>query len=487
MDFENALQNVLQNIGLYHWLYFLMAVSIQIFWNPHVTILAFIGDPPGFSCLDNKGAKVETCDKQCKKYIYGEEFTSIATEWDLVCDEKYKVNFAQEVLMFGFLVGVVVLGNGSDKLGRLRTTLMCLYVLIATQLFMLICKNFFQFALSRFVLGFCIGGGSLTTYVIISENILPHQRALAGTFSNITFALGNVALATMAYFIRDWRMLSLAIAITNIPYILMACIMPESPRWLSSKGRISEAEDVLYHFGKLSNPNFSRKSVSLTTGQEKKSAGGGIFDAFKTPELRRRTLSLMLAWFTCSFVYYGLTMNSSSQGSNRYVSFALSGLVEIPAHLLCTVTLNRVGRKRTLFFALLTGGLCCLFVDFTSPDATGIFSPLALSLAGKMGISMAFNAIYLFSLELLPTVIRNGAMGMCSMAARIGGIAAPMLSTFGDTVTFMGFGVTGIISGLLMLSLPETLGKPLPETIEDVENSRGNKKGMESSLPLATF
>lgn len=52
--------------------------------------------------------------------------------------------------------------------------------------------HFVFFVNLRFVLGFCIGGGSLTTYVIISENILPHQRALAGTFGNIAFALGNV-------------------------------------------------------------------------------------------------------------------------------------------------------------------------------------------------------------------------------------------------------------------------------------------------------
>ncbi|PIK61783.1 putative solute carrier family 22 member 15-like [Apostichopus japonicus] len=273
----------------------------------------------------------------------------------------------------------------------------------------------------------------------------------------------------MAFYIRDWRMLSLAIAVTNVPFLFLSCFIPESPRWLMSEGRISEAEDALYRVGKMSNPTFNRQMVSITeTKEEGPKTSSGTFDAFRTPEIRRRLLALMFAWFTCSFVYYGLTMNATSQGSNMYVSFALSGLVEVPAHLICTVALNRIGRKRCLFLAFFTGGLSCLFVDFTS-STSGLFSPLSLSLVGKMGIAMAFNGIYLFSLELFPTVIRNGAMGLCSMAARVGGIAAPLLSNYGEDITFVGFGVTGVISGLLMLTLPETLGLPLPETIEDVE------------------
>ncbi|PIK36869.1 putative solute carrier family 22 member 15-like [Apostichopus japonicus] len=469
MEFEKALENVLQNLGFNHWLYFLAISSVQIFGNPHITAMAFLGKTPGFSCNTDKEKKLDPCKSQCDKYVFEKNYTSISTEWNLVCDESYKVPLAQEILMFGFLLGVVVLGSGSDKMGRLRTLMICLYIQVIAQASMLFCTSYFQFALSRFLLGFTAGGSSLTSYVIIMENILSHHRALAGTVGQIAFALGNVTFSLMAFYIRDWRMLSLAIAVTNVPFLFLSCFIPESPRWLMSEGRISEAEDALYRVGKMSNPTFNRQMVSITeTKEEGPKASSGTFDAFRTPEIRRRLLALMFAWFTCSFVYYGLTMNATSQGSNMYVSFALSGLVEVPAHLICTVALNRIGRKRCLFLAFFTGGLSCLFVDFTS-STSGLFSPLSLSLVGKMGIAMAFNGIYLFSLELFPTVIRNGAMGLCSMAARVGGIAAPLLSNYGEDITFVGFGVTGVISGLLMLMLPETLGLPLPETIDDVE------------------
>lgn len=80
-------------------------------------------------------------------------------------------------------------------------------------------------------------------------------------------------------------------------HVLADSFVPESPRWLNSEGRISEAEDALYRVGRIGNSKFSRQMVSLTTStKETLKANSGTFDAFKTPEVRRRLLALMFAW-----------------------------------------------------------------------------------------------------------------------------------------------------------------------------------------------
>lgn len=53
---------------------------------------------------------------------------------------------------------------------------------------------------------------------------------------------------------------------------------------------------------------------------------------------------------------------------------------------------------------------------------------VGLSVLGKIGASTAFATIYLFSAELFPTVVRNSAMGVSSLSARIGGMISPYIA-----------------------------------------------------------
>lgn len=57
-----------------------------------------------------------------------------------------------------------------------------------------------------------------------------------------------------------------------------------------------------------------------------------------------------------------------------------------------------------------------------------------LEMVGKFGITTAFCVVYAVTAELFPTVIRNMAMGTCSMAARIGTIISPFIIYLGETV-----------------------------------------------------
>jgi MFS transporter, OCT family, solute carrier family 22 (organic cation transporter), member 4/5 len=114
-------------------------------------------------------------------------------------------------------------------------------------------------------------------------------------------------------------------------------------------------------------------------------------------------------------------------------------------------------------------------------------------LVGKFGASAAFAIVYLFTTELYPTQIRSTALGLCSMFARVGGIAAPQVKLMSLTcnftnhcisfqvaiylpsVTFEAFpmlfmGLCALLGGVLSFWLPETLGSPLCETMEDVDN-----------------
>ncbi|XP_023328792.1 solute carrier family 22 member 15-like [Eurytemora carolleeae] len=103
------------------------------------------------------------------------------------------------------------------------------------------------------------------------------------------------------------------------------------------------------------------------------------------------------------------------------------------------------------------------------------------ALLGKLCLAASFAVVYIHSGEIFPTTMRNSAMGLVSVAARFGGICAPFIVLLGDTVPnsqFTVFGVMSITAGLLNLRLPETQGKPLPETLDDMLDLKVNNKKM---------
>ena len=87
-----------------------------------------------------------------------------------------------------------------------------------------------------------------------------------------------------------------------------------------------------------------------------------------------------------------------------------------------------------------------------------------------MSITATFGAIYIYTSELQPTSVRTAALGTNSMCGRIGAIISPyiaLLKSYGTWIPLIIFGANSLLSGLLILLLPDTLGKELPETIKD--------------------
>ena len=93
-----------------------------------------------------------------------------------------------------------------------------------------------------------------------------------------------------------------------------------------------------------------------------------------------------------------------------------------------------------------------------------------MSLVGKFGATASFSVVYVYTVELFPTAIRNQAVGTCSLVARIGGIIClllDLLKKYWLPAPVFIMGVVATIAGLLAVFFPETLGRKLPETMED--------------------
>ncbi|KAL8581702.1 hypothetical protein ACOMHN_043120 [Nucella lapillus] len=196
---------------------------------------------------------------------------------------------------------------------------------------------------------------------------------------------------------------------------------------------------------------------------------------FKYPNLIARTSIIVFNWVTISTTYYAISLNVANLTGNIRTNFLLSGLVELVGYSTAWLFLDRLGRKCTHCAAMFLSGTSCLATIFSvlygGSDLQWV--TILLVMVGKLGISAAFNTIFLMSAELFPTVIRNRGMGCSSTVARVATIVSPYIvdmslhieGSMGRALPLVIFGALALAAGLLALCLPETLHRKLPDTI----------------------
>ncbi|XP_074662701.1 solute carrier family 22 member 15-like isoform X2 [Tubulanus polymorphus] len=475
-------------------IFFFLQLTLQPFLSFHVLHMIFIGAATNFTCFDKGGRELpekDQCSDKCRAsnegtiYLYSSKFTSIMSEWNLVCDNSYKVGLVQSVFMSGALISAFVFGILADKYGRLK---MFYYTLIGMTIFSTMsafAPSYTTYVALRFFTGFHCGGCNLVSFVLMTEIIGKSSRGLCGFLMPIFFAWGILIYVLLAYYIRAWRHLAFVTSAVGFLGMFYYWLLPESPRWLIAQNRIEEAEVILRDIARRNGSSYPLDQIKLAApkkgnGQQKKYS---MNDIWHYPYIRNLTLVQIFSWFVNSAVYYGLTMSAGNLGSNMYISVGLSGLVEVPSYLFCIGLLNRVGRKLIICMSMLVGGVSCMLVMLI-PQAYSTFAT-ACALIGKLAIAASFAIIYVHSAEIFPTVIRNMALGISSCGARFGGIVAPMiasLSTVSSALPFLVFGCMAFSAGVLNFYLPETKGQPMPETIDDVLMMGPKKRRQEQQL-----
>ena len=250
-------------------------------------------------------------------------------------------------------------------------------------------------------------------------------------------------------------------------------MVPESPRWLLSEGRVKEAEQIMAEAATVNGVTTLKPIRLAAHSKGKERPKHQIKDLFRHPRLRTVTFLLMFIWFTCSLVYYGISLNLKNLGGDIYTNFAVSATVELPSYLVTTFLISWIGRRQSLFIFLMgTAASCWCSLKYTHSTNTFIITILATM--GKFFITATFAVIYVFSGELFPTVIRNLGMGVVSFTNRTGGVLAPFVVLMGEydrSLPMLVFAVLALAASIVSLQLPETNGKALPETVEDCEIS----------------
>ena len=352
----------------------------------------------------------------------------LAKEWGLSPEQ---VGWIGSVGLIGMALGAVLAGTIADKFGRKNVFAATVILYSVSTGLCAIAWSYESLLVFRFLVGFGLGGELPVAATLMSEYAPSRLRGRFIVLLESFWGLGWLVAALISYMLIPkfgWQVAFIIGALPALYVFLIRLHMPESIRYLISKGKVNEARQIILGLEKkLGVPSkpFDNEFVDESTPIFKLNVltlWGKTF--------RVRTLMLWLAWFGIVFSYYGIFMWLPSivfsQGFEVVKTFEyvlIMTLAQLPGYFAAAWLVDIIGRRYTLSSFLLMSGVCAYFFGNAATASELLMWGAAMSFF-NLG---AWGVIYTYTPELYPTAIRALGSGWAAGFGRIGGMIAPML------------------------------------------------------------
>ena len=383
----------------------------------------------------------------------------LAKEWGLAPGQ---MGLIGSIGLIGMALGAVISGTVADRIGRKKVFTITVLLYSIASAFCALSWNYQSLLVFRFLVGFGLGGELPVAATLVSEYAPSRVRGRFIVLLESFWGLGWIAAACIAYFfipVYGWRMAFLIGALPALYVCLIRLHMPESVRYLLTRGRVDEARQIVLSLEKqLHVPS------ALFTGETEPVpvvAKASFRELWKKPFMSR-TIMLWLVWFGINFSYYGIFMWLPSlvfqQGFTVVKTFEyvlIMTLAQLPGYYCAAWLVDKIGRKYTLSAFLLFSGVASYFFGHASTAATLMMWGSVMSFF-NLG---AWGVLYTYTPEQSPTAIRALGSGWAAGFGRFGGMAAPMMvgallaRSFGFASVFYMFALVFAAVAVIVLSL----------------------------------
>ena len=363
-------------------------------------------------------------------------------EWQLSTVE---MGWIGSVSSIGMAVGAILFGMMADRFGRKAILILTLLVFSIGSGISAFATGYGIFLVLRFIIGAGLGGELPVASTLVSESVPVEKRGRSVVLLESFWAAGWLLAAIISYFVMPlwgWRVAIFATGLAG----LYAFYFREG---------IHESRA----FKKVARPGLIKTLTTLWR-----------------PPYVRSTLMLWIVWFMVVFSYYGMFLWLPSvmvlKGFSLINSFGyvlIMTLAQLPGYFVAAWLIEKWGRKTVLsLFLLGTAGSALGF---------GMAASLPMLLTAGMLLSFfnlgAWGALYAYSPEQYPTIVRSSGSGMAAGIGRIGGIVGPLLVGHLLGANWSVTGIFGIFTTSILIAIvaiiflgKETMGVKLADTIE---------------------
>lgn len=396
---------------------------------------------------------------------------ALAAQWQLAPTE---ASWIASAGFAGMAIGASLGGLLADRFGRRHVFALTLLVYgLATGASALV-GGLAALLVLRFVVGLGLGAELPVASTYVSEFAPARMRGRLIVILEAFWAVGWTAAAVIGYLVvptsaDGWRWAFALGAIPAVYALIVRWGLPESPRWLASRGRDAEASAIVRDF------EAAAGRVSLSPAPALEERAGHVQRArvrdLWAPRLRARTAALWVLWFCVNFSYYGafiwIPTILVSQGYDLVRSFGFTlviTLAQLPGYALAAWLIEAWGRRATLATFLAGSAVAAVFFGTASGEAAVIAAGMALSFF-NLG---AWGALYAATPETYPTPLRATGSGWAAGVGRIASIVAPLsvpplLGLGGAPLLFIVFAAFFAVAVVAALFLREQRGRALAE------------------------
>ncbi|MEN3386500.1 MAG: transporter, putative metabolite:H+ symporter [Hyphomicrobiales bacterium] len=399
----------------------------------------------------------------------------LVSEWKLAPAEVGMIISAGYI---GQLFGAVLFGSLAEKFGRLKILFVTIVLFVSMDVACLFAWSGASMMLFRFLQGVGTGGEVPVASAYINEFIGAEKRGRFFLLYEVIFPIGLMFAGMAGFFLvplYGWKAMFVVGLIPSVLTIPLRWLMPESPRWLASKGRLAEADAVV----KVLEDSATRRGAVLrepvmrpvdsnaTARSDWRELFSGIY--------LKRTLMIWGLWVCVYMINNGLVtwlptlyrqfFHLPLQTSLAY-GWITSG-VGVVASIICALLIDKVGRKPWYAIAFVVAALPLLALAWLG--ATSATEVLILVTAAYAVLQTIAFSLYLYSAELYPTRLRAIGTGFGSAWLRAGSSVGPILvgaivADLGIRYVFASFAAVALIGGLVTLLFAiETKGRVLEE------------------------
>ena len=388
-------------------------------------------------------------------------------------------------VLVGAVIGAAVGGALADRFGRRKLIILAGIIFTVSAIGTALAPTVTWLITGRIVVGIAIGIASFVSPMYIAELVPAKARGALVSVNMLAIATGIVIAYLVDYAlsgIQGWRFM---LGLAAIPSIILSIAMwrlPDSPRWLISKSRVEQAEQVLRRFRTESDVSPEIRDIQQSVAKQ---SSGSVTELLR-PSLRMPLIvGVGLAVFQQitginTVIYYAPTIfefaGFKTAGPSILIGAGL-GIVMWCVYALAIFLMDRVGRRPLLLIGVAGQiiGLTVLGAAFQFQQLSGFIRYIAI---GSLTIYAASFAIglgpvfWLMISEIYPLKVRGAAMSVATVANW--GMNLVVASTFLTLVTVLGrpgtfwlYGVIAVAAWVFFyLLIPETKGKSL-EQIEE--------------------
>ena len=504
--------------------YFVLIIFLFLWMNCNfmAVVLPYLERQPLITYKDGNNIVHETLTTEMcgKEYEILERFGySWISEFNIECD-KFMIGLIGVFTFIGNTMGSVVFSIITKYLPHKKILIIssfgfCLSIFICTIIHSI--EYFYcLFGCLIFVglFGNCLCYSSL---VVCEEIISSNKRSFFSSIINMGYGLCGIMYSLIFMYIQNWRYdFYILIGFSLILCALIWLFVYDSPRtYIDNKDidttkkllegiasfngikeeflkkfESKECKDLINEIMQLEDDDkegteledmnsepFTGEDTNTTlievkaekTKNKKKSQKMTAFSSLKYPSLRYKFLILCILWFGTRSTSNCISLSSKALPGNYYFNIIFLFVFESSAYYISGILINieSLGRKGALwsqYFIITIAFLLLSFFKLSNSIELGLNYIVRFCAAA---IELVF---YTYTLEVYPTPVRSINFGMNVTFGNIGSILSPLIYEYLPNSIFLFiFAMFSIIHSILLIFLPETVGRPMIETIDELK------------------